>query len=101
MELLLSVCTGALLLGSAGLLDGLPATTHHDGVDELAALAPSCVIHQGRRFVRASDRIRTSAGVSAGIDLSLAVVEELSGSALRDLVSEEMEWMWGDEHPSP
>jgi transcriptional regulator GlxA family with amidase domain len=51
---------------------------------------------RGRRFVRSSDRIRTSAGVSAGTDLALAVVEELSGADTRSVVEAEMEWMWPD-----
>jgi len=95
--LTLSVCTGALLLATAGLVDGLPATTHHGAIGELAAASPTTVIEAGRRFVRSSDRIRTSGGVSAGIDLALAVVEELAGDDVRDDVVEEMEWLWGEE----
>lgn len=95
-SLLLTVCTGALVAGAAGLLAGLEATTHHHAFDELAALSPTTAIVAGRRFVRASDRIRTSAGVSAGIDLSLAIVEELAGAELRAAVEDEMEWQWGD-----
>ncbi|HEY0247848.1 MAG TPA: DJ-1/PfpI family protein [Gryllotalpicola sp.] len=93
-ELLLTVCTGALLAGAAGLLDGLEATTHHGAFRELADIAPTTVVVEGRRFVRASDRIRTSAGVSAGTDLALSIVEELAGAPLRAAVEEEMEWMW-------
>jgi len=98
-ELTLSVCTGALLLASAGLLAGLPATTHHDAFGELAAASPTTLVAEGRRFVRSSDRIRTSAGVSAGVDLALAVVEELAGRELRDAVVAEMEWQWPDRGP--
>ena len=68
-DLVLSVCTG-LSRGAAGLLAGLPATTHHDAYSELAAVSPTTVLQPGQRFVRSSDRVRTSAGVSAGIDLS-------------------------------
>jgi transcriptional regulator GlxA family with amidase domain len=51
---------------------------------------------RGRRFVRSSDRIRTSAGVSAGTDLALAVVAELAGAEAHAAVVDEMEWMWQD-----
>ena len=96
VSLLLTVCTGALLAGSAGLLAGLPATTHHGAFDELTAASPSTAVVRGRRFVRSSDRIRTSAGVSAGTDLALAIVEELAGTPTRAAVETEMEWMWPD-----
>lgn len=96
VSLLLTVCTGALVAGSAGLLAGLEATTHHDAFDELATASPTTNVLRGRRFVRSSDRIRTSAGVSAGTDLALTVVEELSGAETRSAVETEMEWMWPD-----
>jgi transcriptional regulator GlxA family with amidase domain len=95
-ELVLTVCTGALLAGAAGLLDGLRATTHHDAYDELAAVAPAATVVRGPRFVRSSDRLRTSAGVSAGVDLALEIVGELAGPELRAAVEAEMEWGWGD-----
>jgi transcriptional regulator GlxA family with amidase domain len=93
-ELLLTVCTGALVIGAAGLLDGLEATTHHDAFDELAAISPGTRVVRDRRFVRSSDRIRTSGGISAGIDLALAVVEELAGTDVRQRIEAEMEWGW-------
>ena len=93
-DLVISVCTGALILGAAGLLAGLPATTHHDAYLELAAVSPTTVLQPGPRFVRSSERVRTSAGVSAGIDLSLEVIEELAGEPLRQQVADEMEWTW-------
>lgn len=91
-ELTLSVCTGALLLAKAGLLEGAKATTHHDATDHLALLSPSTRVISGERFVTSSDRILTSGGISAGIDLSLHVVERLLGSAVRAKVEEEMEY---------
>jgi transcriptional regulator GlxA family with amidase domain len=70
-----SVCTGALLLGAAGLLDGLDATTHWGAYDELASYGArpteQRVVRQGRIF--------TAAGVSAGIDLALTLAAELQG----------------------
>ena len=50
-ELVLSVCTGALLLAKAGLLDGLEATTHHGAIDLLREVAPTTTVHADRRFV--------------------------------------------------
>lgn len=97
-ELLMTVCTGALVAAVAGLLDGLEATTHHTAFNELAAISPSLIVVKRRRFVRSSEAIRTSAGVSAGIDLALAVVEELVGLDVRASVETEMEWMWRDGH---
>ena len=96
VELIASVCTGALLLGAAGLLANRPATTHHDAVDELRAASPSTKVRPGARFVRSAEHIWTSAGVSAGIDLSLHLVEHLRGPEARRVVAAEMEWGWGD-----
>nr|WP_229707150.1 DJ-1/PfpI family protein [Nocardioides deserti] len=94
VELLMSVCTGSMLLARAGLLAGLPATTHHTAYDELAALDPSVVVERGPRFVHSAERLWTSAGVSAGVDLALEVVERLAGSAAREVTVAEMEWLW-------
>ena len=94
VELLLSVCTGALVLGAAGLLARRRATTHHDAYDELAAISPTTQVVRGQRFVRSADTILTSAGVSAGIDLSLHAVQMLAGQETRDRTVAEMEWMW-------
>lgn len=79
VELLLSVCTGALLLAKAGLLEGLSATTHYLAMDELHALAPNTQICPSERYVD-NGKIITSAGISAGIDMSLYVVSRLLGS---------------------
>ena len=94
VELLLSVCTGSLVLAAAGLLAGRPATTHHDAYDELAALSPTTQVVRGQRFVRSTGTILTSAGVSAGIDLALHAVQLLAGPTARERTVTEMEWMW-------
>jgi transcriptional regulator GlxA family with amidase domain len=70
-----SVCTGAFLLASAGLLDGRRATTHWAAADELARLHPAVRVDPDPIFLRDGD-IWTSAGVTAGMDLALALVEE-------------------------
>lgn len=77
-ELVLSVCTGARILAKAGLLDGLEATTHWVSIEELKKMAPAAKVHDNRRFVD-NGKIVTSAGVSAGIDMSLHVVARLCG----------------------
>ncbi len=79
MELLLSVCTGALVLAKAGLLEGLSATTHFLAFDELAALTPTTTLCPGERSVD-NGQIVLSAGVSAGIDMSLYIVSRLLGA---------------------
>jgi transcriptional regulator GlxA family with amidase domain len=78
VELLLSVCTGALILAQAGLLDGLSATTHFLAFDELRALAPNTALCRDERYVD-NGKIVLSAGVSAGIDMALYVVGRLLG----------------------
>lgn len=77
-ELVLSVCTGALILAKAGLLHGLEATTHFLAVDSLREIAPETKISPEKRFVD-NGKIVLSAGVSAGIDMSFHVVEKLQG----------------------
>ncbi|MCS0599856.1 GlxA family transcriptional regulator [Streptomyces sp. LP11] len=72
---LVSVCTGALLLAGAGLLDGRRATTHWAYSDRLAREHPEVRVDPDPIFVRDGD-VATSAGVTAGIDLALALVEE-------------------------
>jgi transcriptional regulator GlxA family with amidase domain len=71
-ELVLSVCTGALLLAKAGMLDSLEATTHYGATDLLRQSAPETTIHAHRRFVD-NGRVVCSAGIAAGIDMSLHV----------------------------
>jgi transcriptional regulator GlxA family with amidase domain len=70
-----SVCTGAFLLAAAGLLDGRRATTHWAAAEELARLHPCVRVDPDPIFLRDGD-IWTSAGVTAGMDLALALVEE-------------------------
>lgn len=74
-----SVCTGAFLLARAGLLDGRRATTHWASCPELARRYPAVTVEPDRIFVR-DGAIATSAGVTAGMDLALALVEEDLGA---------------------
>lgn len=94
VELLLSVCTGALLLARAGLLKDRAATTHHTAFDRLAEVSPTTRIEKGARFVQSAEKIMTSGGISAGIDMALQVVQQLAGAEVHRLVVEEMEYNW-------
>ncbi len=76
-----SVCTGAMLLARAGLLDGRRATTHWNWCEVLIKRAPRANIDPNPIFIR-DENVYTSAGVTAGMDLALALVEEDYGSRL-------------------
>jgi putative intracellular protease/amidase len=71
-----SVCTGSLILGAAGVLDGLEATTHWSAMDELASLGVSAV--DDRRVV-VQGKVVTAAGVSSGIDMALWLAAQIAG----------------------
>jgi transcriptional regulator GlxA family with amidase domain len=86
---LCSVCTGAFLLAEAGLLDGLSATTHWRQCDRLAAQYPAVSVETDPIFVRAG-KIFTSAGVTAGIDLALALLEDDHGRDVALAVAREL-----------
>jgi transcriptional regulator GlxA family with amidase domain len=94
-ELVLSVCTGALLLARAGLLEGLMATTHHGALDELKAVAPNAIIRPDRRFVD-NGQVILSGGISAGIDMAFHVVSRLLGrdAALETATYMEYDWRY-------
>uniref|UniRef100_B0SXI3 ThiJ/PfpI domain protein n=1 Tax=Caulobacter sp. (strain K31) TaxID=366602 RepID=B0SXI3_CAUSK len=88
----LSVCTGALILGAAGLLRGLAATTHFAALDELRGLDCGEVRPQAR--VVDNGRILTSAGISAGIDGALHLVSRLMGAACAIETAKYMQYDW-------
>lgn len=90
-ELVMSVCTGSLLLAKAGILDGLEATTHHAAMDLLRQLAPRTKIHEDRRFVD-NGKVICSAGIAAGIDMSLHVVGRLLGADAAQRTARHMEY---------
>ena len=92
-ELVLSVCTGALLLAKAGLLDSLEATTHHGAIDLLREVAPKTTVHANRRFVD-NGLVVCSAGIAAGIDMSLHVVARLLGRDVAEKTARQMEYPW-------
>ena len=76
-----SICSGALLAGRAGLFDGCACTTHHSVCAELAVLAPEARVLENRLFVEDGERY-SSAGVTAGVDLMLHIVAQLTDLAL-------------------
>ncbi|WP_194820009.1 DJ-1/PfpI family protein [Nocardia sp. XZ_19_385] len=78
IPLITSVCTGALVLAAAGLLTDRPATTHWLSLDVLADLDPTIEVRPDARYVDAGDII-TSAGVSAGTDMALHLLQRLAG----------------------
>jgi transcriptional regulator GlxA family with amidase domain len=82
-----SVCTGAFLAAEAGLLDGCPATTHWAFADRLAREFPSVAVDPEPIFVRSSERVWTAAGVTAGIDLALSLVEDDHGTDVAQTVA--------------
>lgn len=84
-----SICTGAFLLAETGLLDGREATTHWALANELQLRHPKVVVDAERIFIK-SGPIWTSAGMSAGIDLTLALIEVDCGPALARAVAREM-----------
>ncbi len=90
-EIVMSVCTGALILAQLRLLDGLKSTTHHECLDLLRELAPATEVMPDARFID-NGRIITAAGISAGIDCSLHVVERLLGSDAATKTARYMEY---------
>ena len=95
-QLVLSVCTGALLLAKVGLLDGLAATTHHQALDLLREVAPNTEVRENARVVD-NGKIILSAGISAGIDMSLFVVAKLLGKQEAIATAKHMEYDWRED----
>jgi transcriptional regulator GlxA family with amidase domain len=95
-EIAQSVCTGAFVLGKAGLLDGLTVTTFFGAIDNLQKSYPKAKVSDGRRYID-NGQVVTTAGISAGIDGSLHVVARLLGRRVADQVSRYMEYHWTPE----
>ena len=90
-ETLTAVCTGSMLLGFAGLLDGLHATTHWRSLDWMRDSFPSVTVEYEKHFV-VDGRVFTSAGISAGIDMSLKVVQQYFGEGIARATARHMEY---------
>ncbi len=92
-ELTMSVCNGALLLARAGLLNDKKATTHWTAIGGLKQEAPTATVLENVRFVD-NGQVLTTAGVSAGIDGALHVVDRLLGRPAAQLTARYMEYDW-------
>lgn len=93
--MLASVCTGAMLLACAGVLENRRATTHHGAWHDLEASGVTLV---RKRVVDDGDRI-TAGGVTSGIDLGLWLVEKFANKELAEQVADELEWGLRAERP--
>lgn len=97
VETLTSVCTGSMLLGFAGLLDGRHATTHWRSLDWMRESFPTVKVAHDKRVVE-DGRIFTSAGISAGIDMALKVVARYYGEAIARATAKHMEYPYPDNN---
>lgn len=88
-----AVCTGAFLLAKAGLLDGKRATTHWEDIADLERDFPQLRVLADQRWVDEGE-IVTSGGISAGIEMSLHLVERLAGRELALRTARQMEFRW-------
>jgi transcriptional regulator GlxA family with amidase domain len=92
-QLTASVCTGAFLIGKAGLLAGKKATTHWEDIEDLRALLPNTEVIEDVRWVN-HDAVITSAGISAGLDMSLQVVAHFADKELAIRTARQMDYPW-------
>ena len=91
--LVASVCTGAFLLASLGMLEGRPVTTHWEDIGDLRAQYPQLEVKEQRNFVD-TGRVVTSAGISAGIGMSLHLVQRILGAQVAAAIARQMEYDW-------
>ncbi|MFE6780542.1 DJ-1/PfpI family protein [Streptomyces sp. NPDC057702] len=104
VPLMAGVCTGSLVYAAAGLLAGRPATTHWASLDRLRELDPTIDVRAGERFVDDGDLL-TSAGISAGMDMSLHLVSRLVSPERAEAVRKGLEYeprppMLADQAPA-
>jgi len=88
-----SVCTGAFLLAEAGLLTNQRVTTHWEDIADLRQRFPALDVQENIRWVEDGNRL-TSAGISAGIDMSLHLVEKLHSCELAQKTARQMDYSW-------
>ncbi|BEP62942.1 DJ-1/PfpI family protein [Variovorax sp. V213] len=92
-QVVASVCTGVFLLGKSGVVTHEAVTTHWEDIADLREQFPSLDVREGERWID-SGRVVSSAGISAGIDMSLYLVERLSGRALAERTARQMDYAW-------
>ncbi len=97
VQTLASVCTGSMLLGKVGLLDGRSATTHYTTLDWMAESYPQVNVIRDQHVVE-DGRIVTSAGISAGIDMALRVVARTVGEAVARATARHMEYPYPSDN---
>ena len=90
-----SVCTGAFILHSAGVLTAQPATTHWEDVAALAALVGDGMVRDDVRWVDAGTVV-TSGGLSSGIAMTLHLVERFAGRALAEATARQIDYVWSE-----
>lgn len=88
-----SVCTGAFFLAKTGLLSGKSATTHWEDIADFSLVATDFTVQENIRWVDEGS-IVTSAGISAGIDMSLHLVERLAGRSLAEKTARQLDFDW-------
>lgn len=94
-----SVCTGAFLLARAGILQNQSCTTHWEDIPDLQAMFPSLAVQEEVSWVD-NGHIITSAGISAGIEMSLHLVARLAGKDLAIKTARQMQYRWNSESSS-
>lgn len=94
-----SVCTGAFLLAEAGVLEGKSATTHWEDIADLRATFPELTVKEGLRWVDEGPTV-SSAGISAGIDMSLHLIERLKNRDLALRTAKQLEFDWTENRAS-
>ena len=91
-ELSMSICTGAAILAKLGFLDNKPYCTHNTVYSFVQTLAPTAIPKKEERFMKSGENLYTSAGISAGIDLSFHIVENLYGQEVAQGTAGYMEY---------
>lgn len=98
-SLLLSVCTGAFILGNAGLLNHSVATTHHDTYQEFEQTFPEIRLIRDVKYTD-HGKVITSGGITAGIDMCIRVIERIHGTSLAHDVAKKMEYAMDWQAPA-
>ena len=91
-EVIASVSTGAFILARTGLADGHRMTTHASHLETLAKAYPTIKVMRGSRVVSSGKTIMSSGGISAGLDLALAIIERFEGKETAKLAAKRLEW---------
>ena len=91
-EVIASVCTGAFIIAKTGLADGKQMTTHFAHLEALAKQYPKVQVVKGSRVVASGPQLMSSSGISAGIDLALAIIARFEGKETAQLAAKRLEW---------